>query len=325
MDRIDRTLQAYVDEGRLTAELADQMRHDFHEQHVDIRQRAAELIAYAGAGLAVLGVVVIGAEVWSDFTQVVRAGVPALLSVALLIGMRFVVTSVPSLIEHPVRGRIAQVMGSAAAVLAVLAVSVAFQRPEGEYGREFEYQTSIALAVGVVVAFVASRWAPGFITTLVGGVLLFALGMSVIEAFGWSIGPVGPGVWMVTLGAGSALVLCRYFPPAWLTRALGIAVWLMGSMALILSREELYNDEIWTWVGRLSALALIVVGGWLFMQGGDWTWALGAALAAAMLVGLWFSEALNAGVALLLAGLVMIAIGAGLFAGRRAGQGTGVT
>lgn len=326
MDRVDSTLQTYVEGGQLSPSLAADLSRSLHERHVDVRQRLAELVAYVGAGLAVLGIVVIGAEIWEDFSQVVRAGVPALLSAALLVGMRFVIVSVPALTDHPVRGRVAQVMGTAAAVLAVLAVSVAFQRPAGEYYYDqFEYQTAIAFAVGAVIAFVASRWVPGAITTLGFGILLFATGMSTLAALDWDGGPEGPGTWMLIFGLSAALLLWRVFPPEWLTRSLGIAIWLMGSMVLMLSHLETGTPQAWTWVGRAAALALIVIGTQYFVRGGDWTWAFGAALAAALLVGLWFSEALNAGVALLVAGLVMILIGTGLFAWRRAGQRHPVT
>jgi hypothetical protein len=55
----------------------------------------------------------------------------------------------------------------------------------------------------------------------------------------------------------------------------------------------------------------------MFARSGSLSWAVGAALAAAMLIGLWTAQALNAGMALLVAGLVLILIGGGLGLWRR--------
>lgn len=321
MDRLDRTLDHFVNDGRLTPDLAEDLRREYHHVHVDVRQRLAELAGYAGAALAVIGLIVIGSQVWSDFTQIVRAGIPAIASVALLIGTWLVVHAVPHISEHPVRGRLAEVIGVCSAALGTLAMVVAFPQPPQEYDDRFNWQMTLAFAVGLAIAFVVSRLAPGIITTLACAVFLFLFGTSALSAVQWDRGPGPYGMFMVVIGVAGVVWLYRFFPPPWLTQFLGVWSWLIGNLMLIMSREEyemtLQPHWYWTWIGRASALALIVAGTWLFVRGGQWPWAVGAILSAAMFVGLWSAQALNAGVALVLTGLVLIGLGLGLLWWRR--------
>lgn len=325
MDRLDRTLDHFVADERMTPGLAEDLRREYHHVHVDIRQRLAELAGYAGAALAVIGIVIIGSQVWSDFAQIVRAGIPALLSAGLLLGAWLVVRSVPHISEHPVRGRLAEVMGVCSAVLGTLAMAVAFPRTEQEYAERFNWQMMLAFGVGLVIAVVASRIAAGVITTLGCAAFLFAFGTTVLSYVQWDTGPGLYGLFMVVLGVGAVTVFYRFFPPPWLTQFLGVAAWLFGNLMLLMSRDEYSAREepywYWMWLGRLSALALVVAGSWLFVRGGPWPWAVGAVLSAALLVGLWSAEALNAGVALVLAGLVLIVIGLVLLRWRRSAGG----
>ena len=324
MDRLDRTLDHFVNDGRMTPGLAEDLRREYHHVHIDARQRLAEIAGYAGAALAVIGLIVIGSQLWSDFAQVVRAGIPAVASAGLLVGTWLVVRAVPHISEHPVRGRLAEVMGVCSAVLGTLAVAVAYPQPPQEYEDRFNWQMTAAFAVGLAIAFIVSRWAPGLIATAACAILLFLLGSSALSAVHWDRGPGPYGLFMVVIGVAGVAWLYRFFPPPWLTQFLGVGAWLMGNMMLIMSREEYEYTQrpywYWMWIGRVSALALIVAGTWLFVRGGQWPWAVGAILSAAMFVGLWSAEALNAGVALILTGLVLIGVGLGLVWWRRRTQ-----
>jgi hypothetical protein len=323
-DRLEETLTHFVEDGRMTPELATAVSDAFHHHPVDVRQRLAELAGYAGAGLASIGVIVIGSQVWVDFSQVVRAALPALVSAALLVGAWWLTRSVDHISEHPARGRVVQVMGAVSAVMALLAVVVAF---ESQRGDSQSWQTLVGAGVALVISLTVWRWVPGFINTLVTGVLAAMTALSLMDVLGLADGP-SAALAMVALGVVASLFLNRFFPPEWLTRALGLMVWLQGAIALM-TAEVGYNqpDTPLRWVGRASALALVVVGTWMFARGADWIWAIGAGLAAAALVGLWSLEAVNAGIALIIAGLVLIAAGlvlAGLRrAERRAGPGRG--
>lgn len=322
-DHLDRTIDHFVEEGRIPPEVAADLSRDLHHPHVDVRQRLAEFSGYVGAGLATLGVVVIGAQLWSDVGQFVRVALPAGASAALLVGAWMVARAVPHIAEHPVRGRIAQVMGVASSVMAALATATLFA--VGQTEQSTRWQMFTATLVGLVIVLVVSRWSPGFIATSAAAVLTFMTGLGLLDVLGVAGEPIGwVEGWLILLGATAALVLHRYFPPAWLTRAFGVGAWLLGSMVLILTGQDQYQDaESATWMGRGAALVLVVVGTWMFARGGDWPWAAGAALAAAMLVGLWSAGALNAGIALIVAGLVLIAVGAGLAGLRRAaGRGS---
>ncbi len=314
-DRLDRTLTHFVEEGRLTPELAAEVSHEYHEHPIDVRQRLAELAGYAGAGLATLGVIVIGSQVWTDFSLVIRAVLPALASAALLVGTWRLVRSVGHISEHPVRGRVAQTMGAASAVLALLAVIVAFSPETGDTP---SWAMLLASSTGLLISLVVWRWVPGFINTLVTAVMAFVTGLSTMAALGFQ-DSAAMTLMVLAMGVAASLLLNKFFPPEWLTRALGLLIWLQSALALM-TAEVAYNqpDTALRWLGRLSALALVVVGTWLFSRGGDWMWAIGAGLAAAVLVGLWSAEAVNAGVALIIAGLVLIAAGLVLAALRHA-------
>ena len=319
-DRLDSTLTHFVDEGRLTPELAADVSRDYHERRVDVRQRLAELAGYVGAGLATMGIIVIASRVWSDIGQMMRAGIPALGAVALLVGAYLLIRSVPDISVHAVRGRLASVMGVVASVLAVLATAVALGDP-GDYAEPFAWQMFIAVAVGLSVALMVAWWSPGFISTSAVGVLLVFLGLSFLDGLGLREQDFGVAMscWLLVLGVSAAFGLRRLLPPAWLTLTAGMGAWLMGSWTLMtMSHEPNWDLDGWLWAGRVAALVLVIVGSWIFARGGEWPWAAGAAISTAMLVGMWSAHTLNAGVALFVAGIVLILVALALSVWRRA-------
>lgn len=319
MDRLDRTLEHFVDDGRMSVALAEDVSREFHTHHVDVKGRLAELAGYGGAVLGIVGVVLIGSQVWTDLGQILRAGIPAVACAGLLLGAWAVVHGI-DVAAYPVRGRLAQVMGVCSAIMGALTVIVAFPMPDDS---DRPWQPTVALAVALLITFAVSRWAPGFISTLGVGGFLFGFGLAAMQLLPIDQPGPGPfGLYMVALGAVAALALQSHFPPAWLTQLMGLFAWLQGTLMLLLANQEYEVMEqpqpFWVWLGRASALLLAGLGTWVFARGGDWPWAVGAALAAAMLVGFWSAEALNAGIALLVAGFVLIAVGLALAGGRKA-------
>lgn len=314
-DRLERTLAHFVEEGRMQPDLAADVSREFHGRPVDVRQRLAELAGYAGVCLATLGIIVIGSRVWTDFSVVIRAALPALLSAGLLLGAWWLVRSVHHISEHPARGRVVQVMGAVSAVLALLAVMVAFTPESGEPPT---WHLLIGSSVGLVISLAVRRWVPGFINTLATAVLAFVALLALMDVLGLADG-AGTQLAVVGLGVAASLFLCRYFPPEWLTRALGLLIWLQGTVALMTAEVGYAQpDTAARWAGRVSALVLVGIGTWLFARSGDWMWGIAAGIAAAVLVGLWSLEAVNAGVALIIAGLVLIVAGLVLAGVRRA-------
>lgn len=322
-DRLDRTIFEFVDTGRIAPEVASELSRELHRHPIDVKQRLAEFAGYVGAGLAVLGVVVIASQVWADAGRVLQALVPALLAGGLLLGAYLIVRAVPHISEHPVRGRLAQVMGAAAAVFAVISTAVAFNPDPPE---DFRWQMFLATVAGLAVAAVVAHWSPGFIASTSVAVLLFFAGMSFLEGLNvWQEEQFGVALslWMLLMGAFAAFVLYLVLPPAWLMRATGVGLWLMGSwMLMILGQDPYFGLAGWAWAGRAAAFALVLAGTWIFTRGGDWPWAAGAAMAMALLVGLWSAEAINAGVALVIAGVVLIGVGLILAGLRHAERGS---
>ncbi|MCU0295742.1 MAG: DUF2157 domain-containing protein [Candidatus Nanopelagicales bacterium] len=314
-DRLERTLSQFVETGQLTPELASEVSNEYHHRHVDIRQRLAELAGYAGAGLATVGLIVIGSQVWTDFSQVLRAALPAVASAALFVGTWLVIRPVGHISEHPARGRVAQVMGGVSAVLALLAIMLGFSPETGEPA---DWLLLVGSSTALLISLVVWHWVPGFINTLVTAVLALITGLSLFDVLGFGDGPAMALI-VVGLGVAASLLLNKFFPPEWLTRAMGLMVWLQGTIVLM-TAEAGFNapDTPLRWTGRVSALALVLIGAWMFARGGDWLWAVASGLAAALLVGLWSLEAVNAGVALIIAGLVLIAAGLVLAGLRRA-------
>jgi hypothetical protein len=317
IDRSDTTLAEFVEEGRLAPEVAVDVSRAFHDHPVDVRQRLAELSGYAGAALATVGMIVIGSQVWVDFSHVVRAFLPALASAMLLVGSWWIVRSVSHISEHPARGRAAQVMGAVSAVLALLAVQLAFESA----GEPPTGQMLVGSLVALVISLAVWRWAPGLINTSVTAVVVFIATVSLMDALGLADGPT-VALAVVALGVVGSLLLARFFPPEWLTRGLGLGAWLMGTTALMTADVAYGNqpDTLLRWVGRGSATALVVLGSWTYARGGDWLWAIAAGLAAAALVGLWSLEAMSAGFALMIAGIVLLVTALVLARLRRAEQ-----
>lgn len=319
MDRLDRTLDRMVDEGQLSVGVAAEISREFHIHPIDVRARLAELAGYAGAALAVIGLIVIGTQVWSDIGQSVRALAPAVMSAGLLIAAWLTARSVADPAVPTARSRLVQVLGLCSAVLASFTVVLAFPADP------VTWQPTMAFGVGTVIVFVVSRWVPGFITTLAVAVYAYATGIAALSSGALADGGPGPaGAYSVVMGVLGATVAARFLPPGWFMQLLGLTSWLFGTLMLLLSPNE-YEWQgdprpYWMWLGRLSALALVLTGTWLFTHGADWPWAAGAAVGSAMLVGLWSAEAMNAGVALMIAGLVLIGVGSALASGRRASR-----
>lgn len=320
MSHLEQTLNHLVEQGRMPADLADEVREEYRNHHIDVRARLAELAAYAGAACAVVGMAVLGSQIWSDVTQVLRALIPALCACGLLFATWLLARRHPA--PNTARARLAQVLGVCAAALGAVAVAVALAPPVLDDARPA--QPALAFGSGLVIAIVASRLAPGFLTTLATGVLASATGLSAIGLLPLDTGGPGPaGLFLVLLGVTAALAVPDVLPPAWLTRLMGISAWVFGSLLLLMSHEE-YDyigqpQPVWTWLGRVAALGIVTIGSISFARGGDWSWAVGAAVGAAMLVGLWSATAVNAGVALLVAGLVLVSV-AGLLALSRRGH-----
>ena len=121
-------------------------------------------------------------------------------------------------------------------------------------GETFRWQMFLATLVGLAVALVVAHWSPGFIASAAVAILLFFAGFSFIDGLGiWEEEEFGIAfsLWMLVLGAIAALVLHRFLPPAWLMRAAGVGLWLMGSWILmIMSHEPGFDLANWVWVGR---------------------------------------------------------------------------
>lgn len=206
-------------------------------------------------------------------------------------------------------GWLSQILGVSAALVAMLGLATVLDFP-------FTWWQALVPAAGLLMVLLVSRWTPGALTTVAFGLLLFQAGDSVF----WSRWLDSDEYWTVLMGwltvCGilAATVLDRFFPPAWLTRGIGMVAWLvgvamlMGELSVVPPREAFFITAARAAV--LAAIALVVVGGWHFVRESRWGWGLAAAVSGAAMGQFW-AWALAGGAAmswlLAAAGFLMVA------------------
>jgi hypothetical protein len=154
------------------------------------------------------------------------------------------------------------------------------------------------------------------------GVLGLGLGtvLAAANTFGSQDAWVPLAAVLVAAMAG-ALLLVRWLRPAVLVEALSIAAWLNAAgiaMGLDAGGEVARSDAATAhWIGRAAIVLLIVLGAVRTLRGGTWPWAAGAAIGTALFVQLTFAGALGGALAMLAAGVVLLAVSLVLARARR--------
>ena len=307
-------------EGVMASGEADVVRerHDemvLQAQNESRRTRIVELAAYAGAALTIVGLSAISSRVWERFDESMQVLLLSGLALGMLVAATLIAALTPggaaTLKGHAeaARRRLVGVLGIAGAGLAAGSLVLAFQTylPQGSE----THWMPLAFVFGLAFAVVTSRFVPGVVPTLAVMGFLGACAITAIDAFGridtvWAVPLAG-----VTLGAFGALVLARLLTPVILVEAVAIAVWL-GGAAGGLSADPSWlaqpgEADVAIWIGRVGLAILVIAGGWLFTQGANWPWAVGSAVGLALLVQFTFAGALGGAVAMIIAGVVLVA------------------
>lgn len=288
------------------------------------RGRIVELAGYAGAALTVLGVTGISSQLWDDFDTSVQALALAGLAVGLAAAAIGVALTAPGGIAGTrgagsvARTRLVGVLGTAAAVLFAGTAAVIIDAVSGDGIGPRLWQVFAVLLVGSAL----TAWlAPGAAPTLGVGAGLLGTVLAGVDSLGLTDNQLTPGLALIALGVFSGLVLPRVLRPPALVEALSIALWLSAAAMTLDAGVGGFGDQQDAvgaeWVGRLALLALLVVGAGLFVRGGRWPWAAGAALALPIWVQIEFAGALGGAVAMIMAGLALVAISVVLTVSRR--------
>lgn len=310
-------LDAMVVDGHLDDGTADAIRlesqriHDAHEA-VARRYRVMELLGYVGAGLVLIGLLIIGGSAWTDLGAMLQLGLPALAGV-LLLGAAWLVARAtpggrPAMVQrdHAARRILVGVMAACSAALMAISTLLLALGEEGFENEDvvapaFMAACFVGLAVSVFAAWLANGPAP---TIAVIGFLTGA-SIATLQTLGLVEGSNVVFLTLTALGMIIALGLARILSPQWLVQGAGLFLWvMMGGMNL--AGGGMVGDDLSVWLGRAILVSAVVLGLILFASGSGWPWAAGTAVAAVGLTATWASSSLGTGFAMLLSGLVLV-------------------
>ena len=267
--------------------------------------RLAEIGAYLGAALVVAAGIVVVAQQWSQMTYGARVAVMAGTSLALLAGAGATLVVAhgrpwEAMANGDTLRRLSATLFVLAAVASFGTVLVAMLSGQAYVSED---ETSLAFIVAGVVAFavlVAGRWwsdAPLVELGLVAASVAVAAGAIQL----WFTDESVAIQWtLLTLGLTWALVatfshLVRFHT---LVAALGGVVALFGASTV--------GEEPWS--QRLALSTVLVVALVVYLVRPTWPYIAMATIAAVVLTVTWVGEAVGAAMALLAAGLVVLAL-----------------
>lgn len=272
-----------------------------------VRERLGEAAAYAGSVLVAASGAVVVAQRWQALGTAGRAGLLGGLTVVLAVVGGLVARTLPrgrvlpTREEHAVRRRLAAstltaAVATAAGTAAVLATDVRL----------------LAAAAVAVVALVPVQWkVPGALTESAGLAALGLLTGAVLDLTG--SGSTAAVLAFALLGAGWALLDGT---SVLTTPSLGLALGL--GVTLYAGAMGASTDTQPTEGAGLAVLGLLAAGGLAgYARNPRWPLAASGAPAVAVLVLRFASDRLGIAVALLLSGLVLLAVGAVLSGVRR--------
>ena len=303
-DKLDRTLDALISEGKLTSELAGEIRARVHSasvqlesEHESRRSILAEIGGYLGGAFTAIAAAILLNSQWDRLTKVGQVGIFAATAILLgLLAFRL------NYLKNAQR-RVAGLLFPASALATTAAIGTIFGN-DGPYSLAFLAGTLVALIgylrvqtpVGQIALFVAI-----FATLVAGNEQLFDYRFDLPLLLAWL---ALASIWL------------------WLTLRLtlqedywGYAL-SMGTYFISAQYLQVQDLSIFSYIVSAISAAL---GIWLYLQTRKWPLLIGALAIATIGVGTFivdtFNGALGAALALLAGGLILI--GGSLWAFRK--------
>jgi hypothetical protein len=303
-DKLDRTLEKLIDEGKISPALADEIRQGFYAQDLTSvsekdsrRSILAEIGGYLGGAFTTIAAAILLNSQWDRLTkagQVAIFALTALLLALLAVRLNYL---------KDAQRRVAGLLFPASALATIAAIGTIFGN-DGPY--------SLAFLVGTLVALFGYLR----VQTPIGHVSLYiAIFATLVAANEQVIGSRSDFPILI-----SWLVLASIW--LWLTVRLTLQEDFWGyTLAMgtyFISAQYLQINDLHLLSYLVSALAA-ALGIWLYLQTRKWPLLIGALLIATVGVGTFivetFNGALGAALALLVGGLILI--GGSLWAFRR--------
>lgn len=303
-DKLDRTLDALISEGKLTSELAGEIRARVHSasvqlesEHESRRSILAEIGGYLGGAFTAIAAAILLNSQWDRLTKVGQVSIFA--ATAILLG---ILAFRLNYLKNAQR-RVAGLLFPASALATTAAIGTIFGN-DGPYSLAFLAGTLVALIgylrvqtpVGQIALFVAI-----FATLVAGNEQLFDYRFDLPLLLAWL---ALASIWL------------------WLTLRLtlqedywGYAL-SMGTFFISAQYLQVQDLSIYSYIVSAISAAL---GIWLYLQTRKWPLLIGALAIATIGVGTFivdtFNGALGAALALLAGGLILI--GGSLWAFRK--------
>lgn len=278
-----------------------------------------EIIGYVGAALiasAGLNFVAQSWEQWSDLTRISIISVAIVALYAGAVALLVMSGGRRGLAEHANRRRLAAVIVALAAPLVGALAAVIIDVQGWAWNTPNDPWPVVPAIFAFTAAAVGAWLVQGVMTTLaMAATSAWLIGTTMVAIVG-----DGPGWWIPILGSiGGALWLAaapRVLAAPALCESLGVAwlIVLLGPVALTEMRgaeemAEMPQDlMIAAWVSRGILLVFAAVALTVFARGGDWAWAVGGILAAAIAATAIAGQTLGWIAALLVAGVVLLAL-----------------
>ncbi|GAA0644918.1 hypothetical protein GCM10010174_79970 [Kutzneria viridogrisea] len=287
-------LKALVTEGTISNGQAEAVLGALETDRGPARARLAEVLGYVGAALLLAGASLVISLSWSGFTHAGRVG--------LLAGVT-VVLAVAALASGVLRGRVNPVRARAGSVLlALAAVTGGFT---GMIAAENHQPALVGGGVALVLAVLGYVLAPAIPSLLVAAVASFTAALGLVDLWGYNLPRAGLILVLVGI-AWSALALGHTIEHRSVGLGVGAAITLIGTQ---FPMGEL--RDVWIVYGGTLLLAMIC----FVLYFVDRTPVLLGAGVVSVTVAVpeavwdWTGGTVNGALLVLLAGLVLLAVG----------------
>lgn len=316
---LELALQELVATGSLSQDQATEVTDRF-ESVFDRRSRASasrkwiELLGYVGAGVVIvnmLGLITLIADELDYSAQLtILAGLTLLAASVTVVVGRLSPGGFEELVR-PANAARRRLVGALGVTTAVLTSATMLLLTEQSSGPTPGWAPPVCFGTALLVVSLVNAVAPGTLVTLGFALAALATTIASLAAFeGAFESQTIPFTALMVLGMLGALGLSHWLRPQVFAEVLGLLMWIFtaGGLLFIDGSSDVSPDLAAVAVGTLGLVGLMGIGAWRFHTTSQWHWAAGAALAVALLVNRALAEALGGALALIGAGVVLVAL-----------------